>query len=91
MTENGAWLRAWCAFGTVSGLPMRVFLRLIRETGVKAVFAEPQYPESAANVIAEESGASFYFLDPAVTGENDPDAYLDAMEKNLETLKEALS
>ena len=66
-------------------------IRLIRETGVKAVFAEPQYPESAANVIAEESGASFYFLDPAVTGENDPDAYLDAMEKNLETLKEALS
>lgn len=66
-------------------------IRLIRETGVKAVFAEPQYPESAANVIAEESGASFYFLDPAVTGENDPNAYLDAMEKNLETLKEALS
>ncbi len=66
-------------------------IRLIRETGVRAVFAEPQYPESAANVIAKESGASFYFLDPAVTGEDDPNAYLDAMEKNLETLKTALS
>lgn len=66
-------------------------IRLIRETGVRAMFAEPQYPESAANVIAKESGASFYFLDPAVTGEDDPNAYLDAMEKNLETLKTALS
>lgn len=66
-------------------------IRLIRETGVKAVFAEPQYPESAANIIAQESGAGFYYLDPAVTGEDDPNAYLDAMEKNLETLKTALS
>ena len=31
-----------------------------------------------------------YFLDPATTGENDPDAYLRAMEQNLETLKAAL-
>ena len=65
-------------------------IRLIRETDVKAVFAEPQYSESAANIVAAESGANMYFLDPATTGENDPDAYLRAMEQNLETLKLAL-
>ncbi len=66
-------------------------IRLIEETDVKAVFAEPQYPESAANIIAEESGATLYFLDPCVTGEETKDAYLDAMRKNMEVLEEALS
>ena len=66
-------------------------IREIRETGVKAVFAEPQYPESAANIVAEESGAGMYFLDPCTTGEESPDAYLNAMRKNMEVLKTALA
>jgi zinc transport system substrate-binding protein len=66
-------------------------IKLIKNTGVKAVFAEPQYPESAANIVAKESGAAVYLLDPGVTGENDKNAYLDAMEKNLNVLKKALS
>lgn len=66
-------------------------IRLIQSTGVTAVFAEPQYSESAAQVISNESGATLYLLDPAVTGEDDPDAYLNAMEKNLEVLKQALA
>ena len=43
MTENGAWLRAWCAFGSVSGLPMGDFLRLIRETGGPEEAADAPY------------------------------------------------
>lgn len=66
-------------------------IRLIRETGVTAVFAEPQYSESAAQVISAESGATLYLLDPAVTGEEDPDAYLNTMKNNLEILKKALA
>ncbi len=65
-------------------------IRLIRSSGVKAVFAEPQYPKSSANIVANESGATVYTLDPSVTGENDRNAYLDAMENNLKVLKEAL-
>ncbi|WP_444659570.1 metal ABC transporter substrate-binding protein [Caproiciproducens sp. R2] len=65
-------------------------IRLIRGSGVKAVFAEPQYPKSAANIVANESGVKVYSLDPAVTGENSKNAYLDAMESNLKTLEEAL-
>ena len=66
-------------------------IRLIEETDVKAVFVEPQYPDSAADIVAAETGATVYTLDPVVTGEDDPDAYLDAMEKNMEVLKTALA
>ncbi len=65
-------------------------IKMIRGSGVKAVFAEPQYPKSAANIVANESGASMYSLDPSVTGAIDKDAYLNAMENNLKVLKEAL-
>lgn len=65
-------------------------IRLIEGTDVKAIFAEPQYSADAAQIIAQESGAKVYLLDPAVTGENDKDAYLRAMEQNMEVLKEAL-
>lgn len=66
-------------------------IRLIRSTGVRAVFAEPQYPKSAADIVARESGAAMYTLDPSVTGSNDKNAYLDAMETNLTVLKRALT
>ena len=64
---------------------------LIRNSGIKSLFSEPQYPVTAADTIAKETGAIVYVLDPAVTGPDDPDAYLNIMEKNLTTLKKALS
>jgi len=60
---------------------------------VKALFAEPQYPAKAAQAIARETGAKVYPLDPAVTGDTDGgayDSYLNVMERNLQTLLEAL-
>ena len=63
---------------------------LVRAFSVKALFAEPQYSASAADVIAQESGAKVYTLDPVVTGEDSPDAYLNAMRNNTKTLLEAL-
>ncbi|MDY4475165.1 metal ABC transporter substrate-binding protein [Mitsuokella sp.] len=60
---------------------------------VKVLFAEPQYSPSAAKTIAAETGAKLYQLDPVVTGEANEqamDAYIDAMKKNMEVLKEAL-
>lgn len=66
---------------------------LVRQTGVRALFAEPQYSSGAMEAIAGETGAVVYTLDPVVTGESVPeakDAYLDAMRQNMETLKEAL-
>ena len=60
---------------------------------VKVLFTEPQYSPSAAKTIAAETGAKVYQLDPVVTGEANEkamDAYIDAMTKNMEVLKEAL-
>ncbi len=67
---------------------------LVRAQGVKAIFVEPQFSPRTAEVIARESGAKVYELDPVVTGPADPeaakDAYWQAMEKNLTVLRAAL-
>ncbi len=62
---------------------------LVKKAGIKALFSEPQYPVSAAQTIAKETGAKVYVLDPAVTGPDDYDAYLNIMENNLKVLKKA--
>ena len=60
-----------------------------------ALFAEPQYSSSAAEIIAKETGLKVYELDPCVTGnlksEYIKDSYITAMKKNAEVLKEALA
>jgi zinc transport system substrate-binding protein len=63
---------------------------LVRKTGVQALFAEPQYPAKAAATIAAETGTTVYTLDPAVTGDLAPDAYLRIMERNMAVLEKAL-
>ena len=69
-------------------------VKLVRERKVKALFAEPQFPDKSAQVVARETSVRVYSLDPVVTGPSDPEeargAYLRAMEKNLEVLQEAL-
>ncbi|MGE5308677.1 MAG: metal ABC transporter substrate-binding protein [Deltaproteobacteria bacterium] len=63
---------------------------IVRRAGIKALFVEPQYSPAAAETIARETGTRVNVLDPAVTGPDEPDAYLAVMERNLETLKQAL-
>ena len=65
-------------------------IAVIKNSQVQAIFSEPQYPDRAAQAIARETGARVYLLDPAVTGADDPDAYITIMERNLKTLQEAL-
>ncbi len=62
----------------------------VKASGVRALFAEPQYADRAAEVIARETGAHVYTLDPVVTGPMSKTAYQDAMERNLGTLLTAL-
>lgn len=62
---------------------------LIKRSGIKALFGEGQYPLAAAETIAKEAGIKIFLLDPAVAGPDDAAAYIVAMEKNLEVLKEA--
>jgi len=63
---------------------------IIRQSGVRAIFVEPQYSTKAAETIATETGAQVYTLDPAVTGPEEPEAYIEIMNRNLQVLLEAL-
>jgi len=62
-------------------------IELVKKNGIPALFSEPQYPAAAAGIIAKETGAKVYVLDPAVTGPDDYNAYINIMENNLATLK----
>lgn len=67
-------------------------IKIIEELDVKILLVEPQYSASAAEIIANETGAKIYLLDPVVTGSNDAslDSYEVAMRENLKVLLEAL-
>lgn len=65
-------------------------IELIKKHRITALFAEPQYPSNAADIIARETGLKVYYLDPAATGDDSPDAYLRAMRKNLAAMEAAL-
>ncbi|MDQ1318440.1 MAG: Zinc transporter substrate-binding protein [Candidatus Poribacteria bacterium] len=69
---------------------MANIVKKVKESGVSAIFSEPQYSEKVANVLAKEAGVSVYQLDPCHTGDAKPDAYERAMRKNLDVLKKAL-
>ena len=64
---------------------------LIQESGGCPLFAEPGVQLDALNTIARETGCPVYELDPITDGADDPDAYVLAMRKNLDTLTTALS
>ncbi|MCL2689329.1 MAG: metal ABC transporter substrate-binding protein [Chitinispirillia bacterium] len=65
-------------------------VRTIKKAGVKALFTEPQYTSAAARTISAETGLPLFTLDPVVSGSMTKDAYITAMEKNIETVKKAL-
>ena len=68
-------------------------INTIKTKNIKALFTEPQYSSKVAETIATETGATVYELDPIVTGDANPDAYddyINKMKKNLDVLKEAL-
>lgn len=65
-------------------------ITLVKKRGIRVLFTEPQYPSSAADTIAAETGAAVYVLDPAVTGDDNSDAYINTMKKNMKVLEAAL-
>ena len=63
----------------------------IQENEVKAIFISDESRRAAAETIAKETAAKVYLLNPATSGPLDADSYLQAMEQNLQTLREALA
>ncbi|MDI9510110.1 MAG: metal ABC transporter substrate-binding protein [Bacillota bacterium] len=64
-------------------------IRAIREEDIRYLFTEQQYDDTITDRIKEETDASVYVIDSAVTGNADKDSYLDAMVENIKTLKNA--
>ena len=63
----------------------------IRKSGIKAVFAEPQFSSRTAEAIAENTGAKVLFLDPIGNPEiPNRSTYLDLMRYNLKVMKEVM-
>jgi len=62
----------------------------IKDSGAVAVFAEPQFSDRVARVLADEARVKLDALDPTHTGEQTPGYYEAAMQKNLLTLRRVL-
>jgi zinc transport system substrate-binding protein len=66
---------------------LEAIINEIKQFGMKAVFAEPQLPKKAAEVIAAEAGVKLMILDPYGTqGEN----YSLFLLRNFEIMKSAM-
>lgn len=79
---------------TLTPAQLARLITVIRDLGNPPLFTEPQYEDLSARILASETGAKIYTLDPVVTGpeENVPlDYYESVMRKNMETLRDALS
>lgn len=59
---------------------------LVRKHNLPAIFTEVSGSDSAARVIARETGCKVYALDMAMSG----DSYFEAMYHNIDTIREAL-
>ncbi len=66
-------------------------IKTIKFHNIKSVFVEPQYRSKTAEVLSRETGVRIDTLDPVVTGDLNPDAYVNAMLKNGRVLHSALS
>jgi len=61
-----------------------------KEEGIRVFFAADDSGKEIAQTIADEVGGKVYILDPITSGEMKAEAYKNAMEKNVNTIKEAL-
>jgi zinc transport system substrate-binding protein len=68
---------------------MRIVEKM-RAEGVRVIFAEPQFSPKSSEMIANETGAKVYVVDP-MGSEHDParNTYYRNMETNLKTMEQA--
>ena len=69
-----------------SAAELKHLIEEVRHHNLPAIFTETNGSDSAASVIARETGAKIYTLDMAMSGSS----WFDAMYRNIDTLKEAL-
>lgn len=77
--------------GEPSAKKLAVLCGEIVGNDVKALFVEPDYNGSSAQIISNETGVKIYVLNPVISGENVLTAYEDTMMNNIEIIKKAVS
>jgi zinc transport system substrate-binding protein len=72
---------------------LRALVDLMRQLDIKTIFAEPQLPDTSAQIIAREIGGKIERLDPCETilPEAPEATYVERQRKNFETLRRVLS
>lgn len=93
MMEYSMPVIAYVEVGEGSGLSAKELgelKELITLNGVRALFVGPDYSGSAATVLANETGAEKFILNPVISGEKTKTAYEDIMRQNILTLAEAM-
>lgn len=75
---------------TASAREIREIVSLMEEERIPAIFTEVNGPSATAEAIAREIGCKVYSLDMIMSGEGAGlEPYIEAMERNLETILEA--
>ncbi len=62
----------------------------IKEDEICALFIEPQYTGSAAEILKNETGINIYVINPVTSGEASLTAYEDIMKENYELILKAV-
>jgi zinc transport system substrate-binding protein len=65
-------------------------IEVVRKCGVKAIFSDQWALVPALQTVTLETSVPNYVLDLAVSGPDDPEAYIKIMQKNAQTIIEAL-
>lgn len=75
---------------TPSPKEIEAIAKIVNSMPHKVIFTEPGFAPESAKTIANETGATIYELNPAETGPDNYDAYIDIMKKNGDILYKAL-
>lgn len=65
-------------------------LKEMEQNQVSLVLAEELYGKDMGETVKQETGCQVCYLDTLVRGEYDPDSYLEAMQKNIDLMRQAL-
>jgi zinc transport system substrate-binding protein len=68
---------------------LKALIDSARSRGLSALFAEPQFPASAARIVARDAGIRVALVDP-IGGVKERESYVDLMRFNARSFREAL-
>ena len=71
---------------TMSAEMLSSLIDEVKEENIQIIIIDKNDDKSNAETIARETGAKIYELNSGLTGNTDKDAYISAMEENIETL-----